>query len=122
MELEQPYVQISKRDVGGTTHYELFTITYFNDTRYKADGSGTVPEEPDADGVFRLSLDVTKDTNKPNLNLVNPVVHWVDIGAILDATNPLIEIEVKEGAASKGKKVVHKEYADEHSRPGAPMF
>ena len=119
MKLEHPHVQLSRHAVSGhPDNYALHAVTYFNDTRYVADGHDTLPTAVDADGVWRIQLKVATNQSL-NLGIINPVVHTIDLGAFgLSDTNPLLEVEIFEGTTKKGSVIVHDDDSDDFTKPG----
>ncbi len=99
MKLGKPTIHLHKEEVSGQpTEYKLFCVTWFDETRYVADGYDTLPTAADTNGIFEIDLKVAA-TGASDLTLMNPVVHMVDLGSLpLTASEPWIHVNVKEGS------------------------
>lgn len=116
MQIANPIVHLEKE---GASTYHLHVITWFDQTKFKADGHDTIPTTA-TDGVFSITLFVTEDPGVPNMMLLTPVVHTLTLtGVELTVTDPFIEVEIynNEAESQEGKRKTHKECASTSAMP-----
>src|SRR6218665_1414594 len=92
MQIAQPIVHL---EIEGGTTYHIHVITWFDQTKFVADGYDTLPSGA-TDGVFPITLFVAEDSGVP-----------------------FIEVEVinTSNSSSTGKKKAHKETAGNTAMP-----
>lgn len=117
MQIATPIIHLEKE--GGST-YHIHVITWFDQTKFKADGYGTLPTTA-SDGVFTVTLFVAEDTGVPNMQLLTPVVHTLTLtGVSLDSEDPFLEVEVintSDDNTLQGKRKTHKDSAGGSAMP-----
>lgn len=116
MQIGNPIVHLEKEDA---STYHIHVITWFDHTKFKADGYDTIPTTATT-GVFPITLFVTEDSSVPNMSLLTPVVHTLSLtGVTLTSGDPFIEVEVvnTSNSSSVDKKKVHRDGAGSTAMP-----
>jgi hypothetical protein len=116
MQIAQPIVHL---EVEGGSTYHIHVITWFDQTKFVADGYDTLPTTATA-GIFPITLFVAEDSGVPNMNLLTPVVHTITLtGVSLSSGDPFIEVEVinTSNSSSTGNKKLHKDSAGTSAMP-----
>jgi hypothetical protein len=116
MQIAMPIIHLEKE---GASTYHIHVITWFDYTKFKADGSDTIPTVA-TDGVYTITLFVTEDSTVPNMQLLTPVVHTLTLtGVELTVEDPLIEVQIYNtfGESLEGKRKVHREGATSSAMP-----
>jgi hypothetical protein len=116
MQLATPIIHL---EVDGTSTYHIHVITWFDNTKFKANGHDTLPGSATS-GVFPITLFVSEDSGVPEMELLTPVVHTVTLtGITLNGTNPFIEVTIynTSGSSQVSKKKMHKESAGNSAMP-----
>src|ERR1044072_5070450 len=116
MQIANPIIHLEK---DGEDTYYIHVVTWFDYTKFKADGYDTLSTTP-TEGVFTVTLFVAEDNTVPNMQLLTPVVHTLTLtGVTLTAGNPFIEVEIYNTTAEsqEGKRKVHREGASSSAMP-----
>src|SRR4051812_1346030 len=116
MQIAQPIIHLEKQ---GLSTYHIHVITWFDHTKFVADGYDTLPTSATS-GVFSITLFVAEDSAVPNMQLLTPVVHTLTLtGVSLNSTDPFIEVEVinTNDSSSTGKKKAHVDSATNSAMP-----
>ena len=106
MQIATPIIHLEKE---GLSTYHIHVITWFDYTKFKADGHDTIPTTA-TDGVFGITLFVAEDSLVTNMQLLTPVVHTLKLSDVtLDETNPFIEVTIYNNTdeAEVSKKKAH---------------
>lgn len=115
MQIADPIIHLEEHS--GT--YHIHVITWFNHTRFIADGYDALPMSPTSN-VWEIRLFVTEDSGVPDMELLTPVVHTLTLsGVTLNSTAPFIEIEIYNTNDSSvvRKKKTHKDGASASAMP-----
>ena len=107
MKLCKPQLLLVRRTGENETFdYYLYSVTYFDDTGYIADGHETFSGTPDENGIYHLTLKVAEQTEEV-LGIISPVVHTVSLGDLYNNGTPFkIEASVYFGEQLMGKSVI----------------
>lgn len=116
MQIAMPIIHLEKE---GLSTYHIHVITWFDSTKFKADGHDTLPSTA-ADGVFTITLFVSEDSGVPEMQLLTPVVHTLTLtGVTLSSGDPFIEVEIYNSTeeSQAGKRKVHRDSAGSSAMP-----
>ena len=116
MQISTPIVHLEKE---GSSTYHVHVITWFDQTKFKAEGHDTIPTTA-TDNTFTITLYVTEDINVPNMQLLTPVVHTLTLtGVTLSGTDPFIIIKINNiiEEAEISRKKMHKDSAGNSAMP-----
>lgn len=116
MQIATPIIHLEK---DGFDTYHIHVITWFDYTKFRADGHDTLPTAA-SDGVFTITLFVSETNTVPNMQLLTPVIHTLTLtGVELDAEEPMIEVQIYNttGEVMEGKRKAHKDSAGDSAMP-----
>lgn len=119
MKIAKPQVHL-RFDNTGEVHM-IHVITWMDHTKFREDGYDMLPSSA-VDGVFSITLKIKEDNSVPNMDLLTPIVHTIELTAIeLNSTDPFIEINVVNTSDSNsliGRTKTHQDDSDESGMPG----
>lgn len=117
MKIAKPQVHL--RFDNNTETHNIHVVTWMDYTRFKADGYETISTTP-VDGVYTVNLKIVEDSNLPDMQLLTPVVHTLELTGIEFTTSaPFLEVKVINSADSSliGRKKTHQDDSDDSGMP-----
>ena len=83
MKFRKPIVQLLKKtNLGAPSNFYLHVTTYFPKAYIVADGHRELVKELNDKREMKIVLKIKEDVNIPDIQLINPVVHFVDLGTL----------------------------------------
>lgn len=117
MQLAKPQVHLRKNQA--TSTYYIHVITWMDNSRFKANGYDTLSTNS-TDGVFTVNLRIAEDSDLPDMDLLTPVVHTLELtGIALNTDAPFLDVKVLHASTNNvlGRRKTHKDDADDSGMP-----
>lgn len=117
MQIAKPQVHLSKNN--STNVYTIHVITWMDNTQFEPDGNETLSSSA-SNGVYTVTLKLKKNTDRPNLNLLTPIIHTLVLnGVALSEDAPQLEVKIKNTTTGNvvGRRRTHKDDSDDSGMP-----
>ena len=121
MKLRKPIVRLARElNADGPDKYFLHSVTFFNQTNMVADGYEEITSQLDEEGKLVIVLIVNEDPDVPEMKMLTPVVHTIEIGALPFENDGIIKVRLvgsERGPDDPDETEVPSSDAEEIERP-----
>jgi hypothetical protein len=117
MKIAKPQVHL--RFDNNTEKYNLHVVTWMDFTKFKEDGHEPISTSA-VDGVFTVNLKIKEESSRPNMQLLTPIVHTLELnGIVFSSSAPFLEVNVihSDDGSLLGRRKTHQDDSDDSGMP-----